>query len=202
MQLCTRLLSSWLSIWSRKRTFSFWRRLMWRRWFGWLWWITAMPIEIMLPFSQGNVDRSDHWRNGTTGLCSFYTFFIAPKASAEGACILSKMGYCFRVWLITEIVVFLVTEMLWYMGHTYRSQIWVQTGHAFWRLLLWWCECWYMGHTYRSQIWVQTGHAFWRNTLMMVGVLVYGSYIQVRVRWFLFLFENHLSEVIFFLLLH
>ena len=41
----------------------------------------------------------------------------------------------------------------WYMGHTYRSQIWVQTGDAFWRLLLWWCECWYMGHTYRSQIW-------------------------------------------------
>ena len=24
--------------------------------------------------------------------------FIAPKASAEGACILSKMGYCYEVW--------------------------------------------------------------------------------------------------------
>ena len=63
-------------------------------------------------------------------------FVIAPKASAEGACILSKMGYYFRVWLVTEIVVCVVTVMLWYMGHTYRSQIWVQTGHAFWRLLL------------------------------------------------------------------
>ena len=93
--------------------------------------------------------------------------FIAPKASAEGACILaemcycycycncycycycycceqslgacvlvSKTGYCYRVWLVTEIVVCVVTVMLWYMGHTYRSQIWVQTGHAFWRLLL------------------------------------------------------------------
>ena len=44
--------------------------------------------------------------------------FIAPKASAEGACILSKMGYYFRVWLVTEIVVCVVTVMLWYMGHT------------------------------------------------------------------------------------
>ena len=62
--------------------------------------------------------------------------FIAPKASAEGACILSEIGYYFRVWLVTEIVVCVVTVMLWYMGHTYRSQIWVQTGHVFWRLLL------------------------------------------------------------------
>ena len=43
---------------------------------------------------------------------------IAPKASAEGACILSKMGYYFRVLLGTEIVVCVVTVMLWYMGHT------------------------------------------------------------------------------------
>ena len=40
--------------------------------------------------------------------------FIAPKASAEGACILSKMGYYFRVWLVTEIVVCAVTVMLCY----------------------------------------------------------------------------------------
>ena len=26
---------------------------------------------------------------------------IAPKASAEGACILAEMGYCYGVWLVT-----------------------------------------------------------------------------------------------------
>ena len=51
-------------------------------------------------------------------LLLFFYFFIVPKASAEGACILSKMGYYFRVWLVTEIVVCVVTVMLWYMGHT------------------------------------------------------------------------------------
>ena len=27
--------------------------------------------------------------------------FIAPKASAEGACILAEMGYCYRMWMVT-----------------------------------------------------------------------------------------------------
>ena len=51
-------------------------------------------------------------------LLNEFIVLIAPKASAEGACILSKMGYYFRVWLVTEIVVCVVTVMLWYMGHT------------------------------------------------------------------------------------
>ena len=38
--------------------------------------------------------------------------FIAPKASAEGACILSKMSYCYEVWLVTVVVVCLVTVMM------------------------------------------------------------------------------------------
>ena len=37
---------------------------------------------------------------------------IAPKASGEGACILSKMGYCYGVWLVTVIMVRVVTVML------------------------------------------------------------------------------------------
>ena len=77
---------------------------------------------------------------------------IAPKASAEGACILSKMGYCCETWSLTVVV---VTVMMWVL--VYGSYIQVANlgvaGDTFWRLLLWWCECWYMGHTYRSQIW-------------------------------------------------
>ena len=30
---------------------------------------------------------------------------IAPKASAEGACILTEMGYRYGVWLVTVIMV-------------------------------------------------------------------------------------------------
>ena len=36
---------------------------------------------------------------------SYYFFCYCPKASAEGACIISKMGYCYGVWLVTEVVV-------------------------------------------------------------------------------------------------
>ena len=34
---------------------------------------------------------------------------IAPKASAEGACILAKMGDCYGVWLVTVVAVCVVT---------------------------------------------------------------------------------------------
>ena len=45
------------------------------------------------------------------GLYDLY-IIIAPKASAEGACILSKMGDCNKVWLVTVVVVCVVTVML------------------------------------------------------------------------------------------
>ena len=71
----------------------------------------------------------------------YILWFIAPKASAEGACILSKwvtvVGYCDDG----------VSAGIWVIHTGPKSG-----GHAFWRLLWWWCECWYMGHTYRSQI--------------------------------------------------
>ena len=38
--------------------------------------------------------------------------FIAPKASAEGACILSKLGDSYEVWLVTVVVVCVVTVMV------------------------------------------------------------------------------------------
>ena len=38
--------------------------------------------------------------------------FIAPKASAEGACILAEMGNYYGVWLVTVVVVCVVTVML------------------------------------------------------------------------------------------
>merc|ERR1712011_55599 len=34
--------------------------------------------------------------------------------------------------------------------HIEGCQIWVQVGHAFWRLLLVWYECWYMNDPYTS----------------------------------------------------
>ena len=43
---------------------------------------------------------------------TFYFLFIAPKASAEGACILAEMGYCYGVWLVTVVVVCVVTVMV------------------------------------------------------------------------------------------
>ena len=52
---------------------------------------------------------------------------------------------------------------------------WVQDGHAFWQLLLWWCECWYMGHTYIHtcllvQVWINSSpslsnHCLWYGKL-------------------------------------
>ena len=93
-------------------------------------------------------------------------------------------------------------------GLSYRCQISVQDGNVFWQLLLWWCECCYRGPTHRggksgcklvtefdsysddgvsAVIGVQhrevpnLGASWWRNltvTLMMVWVLVYGSYIH------------------------
>ena len=54
-------------------------------------------------------------------LAPFLTYFVyhpsflslnAPKASAEGACIICKMGYCYRVWLVTVVVVCVVTVVL------------------------------------------------------------------------------------------
>ena len=49
------------------------------------------------------------------------TTFIAPnhwlatKASAEGTCTLSKNGYCYKVWLVTVVVVCVVTVGLDWM---------------------------------------------------------------------------------------
>ena len=37
---------------------------------------------------------------------------IAPKASAEGACILTEMGNCYEVCLMTVVVVYVVTVMV------------------------------------------------------------------------------------------
>ena len=37
---------------------------------------------------------------------------IAPKASAEAACIISKMGYCDGMWLVTVVLVCVVTAVL------------------------------------------------------------------------------------------
>ena len=41
------------------------------------------------------------WKLLFLGPISFYFNLIAPKASAEGACILAEMGYCYGVWLVT-----------------------------------------------------------------------------------------------------
>ena len=41
-----------------------------------------------------------------------YAPIIAPKASAEGACILSKLGDSYEVWLVTVVVVCVVTVMV------------------------------------------------------------------------------------------
>ena len=38
--------------------------------------------------------------------------FFAPKASAEGACILAEMGYCYEEWLVTVLLVCVVTVLL------------------------------------------------------------------------------------------
>ena len=43
-------------------------------------------------------------------LCTI--IFFAPKASAEGACILSKLGDSYEVWLVTVVVVCVVTVMV------------------------------------------------------------------------------------------
>ena len=47
-----------------------------------------------------------------TKVCLLLFIFDCSKASAEGAYILSKMGYCYRVWLVTVIMVRVVTVML------------------------------------------------------------------------------------------
>ena len=45
--------------------------------------------------------------------------------------------------------------------------------------LLWWCDSWYMGHTCRSQIWVQAGHAFclthWVPTWLFLLLLIFSK---------------------------
>ena len=37
---------------------------------------------------------------------------IAPNASEEAACIISKMGYCYGMWLVTVVLVCVVTAVL------------------------------------------------------------------------------------------
>ena len=63
--------------------------------------------------------------------------FIAPKASAEGACILSKLGDSYEVWLVTVVVVCVVTVMVWVL--VYGSYIEVAnmgvSGDTFWHIL-------------------------------------------------------------------
>ena len=44
---------------------------------------------------------------------NWFRQLLAPKASAEGACILTEMGNCYEVWLMTVVVVCVVTEMVW-----------------------------------------------------------------------------------------
>ena len=52
---------------------------------------------------------------GVCGDCNaidLVTLVIASKASAEGACILAEIGYCYGVWLVTVIMVCVLTVML------------------------------------------------------------------------------------------
>ena len=66
--------------------------------------------------------------------------FIAPKASAEGACILAEMGNCYGVRLVTVIMVCVVTVMLliWLLlcsrGPTHTEV--PNLGDIFWQLHL------------------------------------------------------------------
>ena len=69
--------------------------------------------------------------------CWHFLTVIAPKASAEGACILSKLGDSYEVWLVTVVVVCVVTVMVWVL--VYGSYIEVAnmgvSGDTFWHIL-------------------------------------------------------------------
>ena len=89
------------------------------------------------------------------GLKTKHKILIAPtKASAEVACILSKMCYCIHSFMIGNTVIMMCDAIvlvtikkfgrlllcMWFVnvimllcnrGHTYRCQIWVQAGDAF-----------------------------------------------------------------------
>ena len=59
-------------------------------------------------FSQQDVKSITYCSGGSLTTAKF----IAPKASAEGACILSKLGDSYEVWLVTVVVVCVVTVMV------------------------------------------------------------------------------------------
>ena len=88
------------------------------------------------------LERAAPWRNKARGWghhpsTPLSTSFIAPKASAEGACILSKLGDSYEVWLVTVVVVCVVTVMVWVL--VYGSYIEVAnmgvSGDTFWHIL-------------------------------------------------------------------
>ena len=54
-------------------------------------------------------------------MCSF----IAPKVSAKRACILTEMGYCYGVWLVTVIMVCVVIVVLVIFVTVY--EVWLVT---------------------------------------------------------------------------
>ena len=72
-------------------------------------------------------------------------------------------------------VTLMMVWVLVYGSYIQRWQIWVQDGHAFWQLPIWWCECWYMGHTYIHtcllvQVWINSSpslsnHCLWYGKL-------------------------------------
>ena len=45
-------------------------------------------------------------------VCLFLLIFYCPQSFSGGSYILSKMGYCYEVWLVIVIMVCVVTAML------------------------------------------------------------------------------------------
>ena len=90
-----------------------------------------------------------------------------PKSFSGGGLYSSGNGLLLLLLLLVWVLV--------YGSYIQRWQIWVQDGHAFWQLLLWWCECWYMGHTYIHtcllvQVWINSSpslpnHCLWYGKL-------------------------------------